>query len=322
MPNEVQFFNIIPNDIFSLIIDNLTIHELLQRSSVCKRFNSFKFNLTTLTLSDNCIKHFSNILNRVKNNCIQQTIIDNLSKMTHNHIRQLAQLHHIKTLIVRQTILNNSNETKIRFNMICENYKDIKHLSLSGMYIRCNDDWMNLLKLKSLEILKLNFCHFNSDIFKHMINLRELSVKGSLDPNFWDNVVNLQNIEKLDIMDCYMSSEQFVRITNLRKLKCLNIASCAYIIRDKDFENIINLQELQEFTICVDYELTNQNLIHLTKLNKLRKLNICGGDHLTDDGLLHITNITSLQELTLNSCPNISSNALMRAAFRIPKIIY
>lgn len=328
-----QFFDTIPDTILSLIFENLTLDELLQKALIttCKQFKSVKLNIVTLLLHKNNINHIPQILNHINNKCIKEIIVEDSIKMCNIHMQQLVHLHHIESFITKNTHRVITNTVKLE--IIGDNFKKLKHLSLCGIYPNkaSVNDWMHLLKLDFLESLELDFCVVNKNIFKrmqtlNMINLRELRLIccGLHCDHYWMDIAKLHNIEKLDIGGCNIKNEQFAYILNMHKLVYLNIAHCGRIfnLTDKDFENIINLQNLRELTLTVRHGFTDQSMKCLTNLKQLRKLNILDGSNLTDLGLLYIADIVGLQELTILRCNTITNNALDHVAKFVPKITY
>lgn len=325
MTNRGHHFTMIPDTILSLIFENLTIDEILQKTTTCKQFNLVKIYSATLTLSEKSINHIFQIIKRIKNNYIERIIVKNIANLRDKHVQQLAQLHRIEEFTAYAVSTIDAGISGVGLESICNDFKNLKRLSLS--YVTFGQDWINPLKLNYLESFELSNSHVKRNIFKNMFNLRELYLNRRTYVNdYWMDIAKLPNIEKLDISHCRIKNEQFVHITNMCKLIYLNIAYCDNQngLTDEGFKNIIKLQELRELTMTLSCGFTSQSIITLTGLNQLHKLNITDCD-LNDDKFLYITNligtnIIGLQELTITSRNKISNNTLYCAKNIFPII--
>lgn len=300
MTNNARYFDTIPDTILSLIFENLNVDDFLHNITTCKQFKSAKMYTTTLLLYEKYINHIPQILNHIENNRIKRIIIS--CSMSNIHMQQLAHLQHVEVFIAKSDrmksfLFNN------KLNIICNNFKKLTCLSLNNIFVMGNG-WANLFKLNLRELYLIK-CYLIHDCH-------------------WIDAVTLQNIEKLDISYSAISNEQFACITNMHNIVCLNIAECDryWQLTDKDFENIINLQNLQELTMTLRCGFTNQSMKYLTNLKQLHKLNIRACTTLTDIGLLHVADIVGLQELTIVSCDIITQNVLNHMAKIIPKFVY
>jgi hypothetical protein len=294
--------NYLPNDIFLLIINLLSLNNVINlrvtnkenkkhtklytpeylvyiKKPVKLTLNIYP-NIELISIKDNNyitddeFQYLNHVKRLVMSNCHQKEITDNCFK-------HLIKIKELNILECNQKCINGNHFTNKMFDHLSE----LEILEMDNNHIITN---IKLEKIKELYIY--NCSKITDDGISNLINLEKLYLDKI---NITDNVfIKLNKIQELSLIDCEITDNAIKYLPKLVRLKLVNVKN----IKCKDLDKT-NIQELYLSQINI----TDEDFKYLKniKLLILYYLNING------DGLQYLTNIEILQ---LNYIPILENH--------------
>ena len=293
----------IPSEVFSIIVDNLNPHNLVDDIRFLKSIKrtSTKWNkeihahilrrINEKDLSPSVVgcKTGSAAINYIIKNKLQSANLSYFSDIRDEDLRKL-----IENCPDLHTLFLESNKIK---KVSLEKLTALKNLDLSYC-MRLSGDKLALGKLTALKSLKLRWCTPLSE--------DQLTALGKL--------IALQSLE---LSGCRQFSEDKLAeaLGKLTALKSLNLRECEQLSGDKLAEALGKLIALQSLDLEGCKQLSGDKLIKaLGKLTALQSLNLERCRQLSGDELAEaLGKLTALKNLDLERCTQLSEDKLAAA---------
>lgn len=199
------------SDITDDAIENLINLESLELSSVCIKGASLKnlTNLTCLKLRD-CINFSESVSLRYLTNLRHL----HLSGGCNFNARDLINCRLLRSLDITESFIRND-----AFKYLCQHLTNLSKLKLN--FCHYITDISPLLNLTKLRILDLSYTPVTNDNLKILTNLHSLSVyRCSLITD--DSIKYLTNLHMLDVCHCNITDESLRSLANLTHLILFN----------------------------------------------------------------------------------------------------